>query len=69
MINEKLDDLEDLIDGKPVVSILEGGGFNKHDEFVKQEFEILGDVDEINSENSDNFEENNNKIREISIDN
>ena len=54
--------MEDIIEGKPVVSILEGGKYNKHDEYVKKQFEILGDLDE---EDSEQEYENNNKTRSV----
>jgi hypothetical protein len=58
--------MEDIIEGKPVVSILEGGKYNKHDEYVKEEFEILGDLDEEEGEEDDEEEyENNNKTRKV----
>ena len=53
LINRKLDTMEDIIESKPVVSILEGGKYNKHDEYVKEEFEILGDVDEEQGEDDE----------------
>ena len=57
LINRKLDTMEDIIESKPVVSILEGGNYNKHDEYVKEEFEILGDVDEDEGEDNDYTED------------
>ena len=58
--------MEDIIEGKPVVSILEGGKYNKHDEYVKEEFEILGDLDEEEGEeNGEEEYENNSKTRSV----
>lgn len=66
LINKNLNKMEDIIEGKPVVSILEGGKYNKHDEYVKEEFEILGDLDEEEGEDDGEEEyENNNKIRSV----
>jgi hypothetical protein len=66
LINKNLNKMEDIIEGKPVVSILEGGKYNKHDEYVKEEFEILGDLDEEEGEEDNEEEyENNNKTRSV----
>ena len=60
--------MEDIIEGKPVVSILEGGKYNKHDEYVKEEFEILGDLDEEEGEEDSEQEyDNNNKTKSVEL--
>ena len=66
LINKNLNKMEDIIEGKPVVSILEGGKYNKHDEYVKEEFEILGDLDEEEGEEDGEEEyKNNSKTRSV----
>jgi DNA-directed RNA polymerase beta subunit len=66
LINKNLNKMEDIIEGKPIVSILEGGKYNKHDKYVKEEFEILGDLDEEEGEEDGEEEyENNSKTRNV----
>jgi DNA-directed RNA polymerase II subunit RPB2 len=66
LINKNLNKMEDIIEGKPIVSILEGGKYNKHDEYVKEEFKILGDLDEEEGEKDGEEEyKNNSKTRSI----
>ena len=66
--------MESIVKDKPVISILEGGKYNKHDEYVKEEFEILGNVneDDEDNDNDDGYygkeeENNNSNFRNIKI--
>jgi len=67
LINKNLNKMENIIKGKSVTSILEGGKYNKHDEYVKEEFKILGDLDEEKGKKDGEKEYEYNKIRGIEL--